>query len=410
MSESLLVVCGLSTEVARALEAQGYRVETAGDGYRAIELVERVHPDVVVLALSVKGPPPAELLERARQIEPRCRFLLVVTETDPQRDADLVAAGVNGILLAGPDLSFLKYAVERTISDHAGLVLDPDVAGGLGQAMVDSVTQRGEWARQLAERTRQAEDSARAKSDFLSNVSHELRTPLTIIKGVAATLRMTEKDEQQSGMLGQIEKATDNLVMQIEAIITQASMNRGEYTVNVAGVDLAQTIRNAAEEAAAGHPNVSLEMVVPAHVQAVADVRAIRGVVRQLVDNACRYSDAGGVVLLKARSGDEGLTVHVTDRGVGVDRDKVAAALAEAFSPGEEIMTKEKAGLGLGLNLARNLIALHGGILWAEPLPGGGSRVSFTIPPKAAATVGSGEPGSVADAPPAAASTASAPS
>ncbi|MGH2711641.1 MAG: ATP-binding protein, partial [Actinomycetota bacterium] len=75
----------------------------------------------------------------------------------------------------------------------------------------------------------------------------------------------------------------------------------------------------------------------------------------------------------------------------GVNRDKVAAALAEAFSPGEEIMTKERAGLGLGLNLARNLIALHGGILWAEPLPGGGSRVSFTIPPTTVPPVASGD-------------------
>jgi len=404
MSEHLLVVCGLSTEVARALEAEGYRVEAADDGYRTIELVERVRPEVVLLSLSAKGPPATELLERARQIQPRCRFLLVAAEADPQRDSELIAAGVSGVLLAGPDLSLLKYAVSRVLSHPTGLVLDPDVASGLGQAMVDSVTQRGEWARQLAQRTRQAEDLARAKSDFLSNVSHELRTPLTIIKGVAATLRMTEKDDSQSVMLGQIEKATDNLVMQIEAIITQASMNRGEYTVNVVGVDLAQTIQNAAEEAAAGHPNVLLELVIPPHVQAVADVRAIRGVVRQLVDNACRYSDAGGVVLVKARSGDEGLTVHVTDRGVGVDRDKVAAALAEAFSPGEDIMTKERAGLGLGLNLARNLIALHGGILWAEPLPGGGSRVSFTIPPKAAATAGSAEPSSLANASPAPAS------
>ncbi len=399
MSEPLLVLCGVSNEIVRELGARGHQVETADDGYRTIELVERVHPDLVVLALSAGGPPVTDLIERSRQIDPRCRFLLVAAEADPQRDAELIAAGANGVLLESPDLTFLTYAVARTASNHDGLILDPDVASGLGQAMIDSVTQRGEWARQLAERTRQAEELARAKSDFLSNVSHELRTPLTIIKGVAATLRMTEEDEKQSGMLSQIEKATDNLVMQIEAIITQASMNRGDYTVNVNRCDLSETIRAAAEEAAAGHPNVSLEIAIPEHVQAVADVRAIRGVVRQLVDNACRYSDAGGIVSLKARSGDEGLTVHVTDRGVGVDRDKVAAALAEAFSPGEDIMTKEKAGLGLGLNLARNLIALHGGILWAEPLPGGGSRVSFTIPPKAAATAGSAEPTSLASAP-----------
>jgi signal transduction histidine kinase len=397
MSEPLLVVCGVSSETVHELGARGHRVETADDGYRTIELVERLHPSAVVVPLSARGPEPSELVERVRQIDPSCNVLLLVDEADPTRDAELVAAGAKGILLGVPDVAFLAYAVDRV--GDGGLILDPQVASGLAQALIDTVTQRGEWARQLAQRTRQAEQLARAKADFLSNVSHELRTPLTIIKGVAATLRMTDADETQSGMLTQIEKATDNLVMQIESIITQASMNRGEYTVNVIGCDLGGTIRAAAEEAAEGHPNVSLEMAIPAHVQAVADVRAIRGVVRQLVDNACRYSDAGGIVSLKARSGDEGLTVHVTDRGVGVDRDKVAAALAEAFSPGEDVMTKERAGLGLGLNLARNLIALHGGILWAEPLPGGGSRVSFTIPPKAAATAGSGEPSSLASAP-----------
>ena len=379
MSERVLVVCGLSPEVVQDLRASGHRVEAADDGYRVIELVERVHPQAVVFSLTCPGPPVGELIERVKQVVPGCRVLLLAPAGDPERDAELVSAGADGLLVGDPAASYLAWAVTRAAS--GGLVLDPVAARGLGQALSESVTHRSEWARQLAQRTRQAEDLARAKQDFLSNVSHELRTPLTIIKGVAAMLRMKEQDETQSRMLSQIETATDNLVVMIESIITQSSMERGEYSISVAACDLADTIRSAAEEAAAGHPNISLEVHIPEHLPVVADERAVRGVVRQLVDNACRYSDAGGLVTLKTTHGEEGLTVHVTDRGIGVNRDKVAAALAEAFSPGEEIMTKERAGLGLGLNLARNLIALHGGILWAEPLPGGGSRVSFTIPP-----------------------------
>lgn len=387
MSESVLVVCGLSTDGTKELLAQGHRVETADDGYRTIQLAERVHPTAVLVDLAASGPPGPELIQRIKGIAPRCGVLLLVAEPEPERDAELVGAGADGILVGSPATPFLVWALARV--GGGGLVLDPAVARGLGEALTDSVAHRGEWARQLAERARHAEDLARAKQDFLGNVSHELRTPLTIIKGVAATLRMSEEDETQSEMLSQIETATDNLVTMIESIITHASMERGEYSVNVAPCDLAHTIRSAAGEAAEGHPSVELELAVPDHLPAVADVRAIRGVVRQLVDNACRYSDAGGLVSLKTRSGDEGVTVHVTDRGIGVNRDRVAAALAEAFSPGEEIMTKERAGLGLGLNLARNLIALHGGILWAEPLPGGGSRVSFTIPPAAVMGPGS---------------------
>lgn len=399
MSESVLVVCGLSSDSVRGLRSHGHKVETADDGYRAIELVERVHPAALLLHLDVSGPPGPELIERLKQIDPACRTLFVTTKAEPERDAELVAAGVDAILVGSPALPFIEWALARVST--GGLVLDPEVARGLGQALTDSVTHRGEWARQLAARARQAEDLARAKQDFLSNVSHELRTPLTIIKGVAATLRMNEEDEGQKEMLTSIETATDKLVTMIESIITQSSMERGEYSVNAVRCDLSETIRSAAQEAAAGHPSVLLELTVPESVPAAADERAIRGVVGQLVDNACRYSDAGGVVALKTRSGDEGVTVHVTDRGVGVNRDRVAAALSEAFSPGEKIMTKERAGLGLGLNLARNLIALHGGILWAEPLPGGGSRVSFTIPPVSAGDVDAGESPTLAAAPPA---------
>jgi two-component system sensor histidine kinase VicK len=96
-------------------------------------------------------------------------------------------------------------------------------------------------------------------------------------------------------------------------------------------------------------------------------------------------------VSVKAARSDEGVSVHVTDRGPGVARGQIAAAFDQAFSPGEEVMTKQLAGLGLGLNLARSLLALHGGILWAEPLPGGGTRVSFTIP--ADGPSGEGPPG-----------------
>jgi signal transduction histidine kinase len=385
MSHGVLVVCGLPTDCVRGLRSHGHKVETAEDGYRVIELVERVHPAAVLLHVDVSCLPGAELIERLNQIDPSCRILLLATRAEPERDAGLVAAGVDALMVGVPTLQFVEWALARVST--GGLVLDPEVARALSEAMTDSVTQRGEWAKELASRARQAEDLARAKQDFLGNVSHELRTPLTIIKGVAATLRMDEEDQAQRDMLSQIEAATDKLVTMIDSIITQSSMERGDYSVSAVPCDLAETIRSAAEEAAAGHPTMVVELTVPDHVLAVADERAIRGVVGQLVDNACRYSDAGGVVSLKTRSGEEGVTVHVTDRGVGVNRDRVAAALAEAFSPGEQVMTKERAGLGVGLNLARNLIALHGGILWAEPLPGGGSRVSFTIPPAQAPSV-----------------------
>ena len=378
MSDHVLLVCGMSAEAAADLAERGFQTEIADDGYRAIELAERTRPPYAFIDIDVPGPPPVELVERVK--EGAARVLVRVAESAPERDVELLGAGADGIITGDHDESFLVWALARV--SEGGLVLSPEIARGLTDVLEETFARRGDWAQQLAERTRQAEALARAKSDFLGNVSHELRTPLTIIKGVAATIRMTVPPGDQSEMLGQMERAADKLTLMIESIITHASMERGEYTVNATRCDLAPTIREAAEEAVAGYEHIVLETAIPPTVPAVADIRAIRGVVRQLVDNACRYSDAGGVVTVKARVGDEGVTVHVTDRGVGIDREKIAAALAEAFTPGEEIMRKERAGLGIGLNLARNLVALHGGIVWAEPLPGGGSRVSFTIPPE----------------------------
>ena len=77
----------------------------------------------------------------------------------------------------------------------------------------------------------------------------------------------------------------------------------------------------------------------------------------------------------------------VTDSGDGLARKLVNKAFREPFVTGEDVLRKEKAGLGLGLHLARQLIVMHGGIMWADPLPSGGSRVAFCIPEHSALLV-----------------------
>jgi signal transduction histidine kinase len=84
---------------------------------------------------------------------------------------------------------------------------------------------------------------------------------------------------------------------------------------------------------------------------------------------------------------DEGVTVSVTDRGEGLHRNVVTQAFTQPFSTGEATLRKEKAGIGVGLHLARQIVVEHGGIMWADPLPGGGTRVSFCIPVRQGVTM-----------------------
>lgn len=360
------------------LRSRGYDVETAADGYRVVELATRIHPVAVVLQVGLAGPEAPELVQRIKAVAPGCRVIVVGAK---RRDdaAALLRAGSDAALAADPDPRYMLWTLGRVLS--GGVVLSPELARGLVETLADSVHREQQWARTLADRSRQAEALARAKAEFLGNVSHELRTPLTVIKGVAALLRRGGAPEEQGALLEEVERAADRLTAMVDELLTLAKVERGSLELDTERGDLAGLLREEADAARDRYPGIRITDSIPDDLPTEADMARIREVVSHLLDNACRYSDPGGVVGLKARLAEEGVTVSVTDRGKGIDRHQIAAAFDRPFAPGEDVLTKELAGLGLGLNLARNLVALHGGIMWAEPLPGGGSRVSFTLPP-----------------------------
>jgi signal transduction histidine kinase len=378
MNAPTLLLCGLTEDVVRALAAEGHAVEQASDGYRALELADRTDPSAVVVRAGLPGPGPVEMVARLKGMKPNARLLVLLEEAGLDDAPALLRAGADGLILGEPSPSHFTWALDQM--SQGGVVLDPRIARRLAGSLAEMALREREWARALAERAQLAEILTRAKADFIGNVSHELRTPLTIIKGVAATLARAPASAAQGNLLAEAEAAADKLASMIDGILTQAEVTRGEFGLDLQPCDVAVAVREGAEEGASHYPSVEVTVTMPPTIPGVADARAIRGVVRHLVDNACRYSLPGGTVRVKALHSDEGIVVHVTDRGHGFRRGQIAAAFGEAFSPGEEVLTKQLAGLGLGLNLGRSLLALHGGILWAEPLPGGGSRVSFTIP------------------------------
>jgi signal transduction histidine kinase len=381
-----------------ALASRGCEVETAADGYRVVELAPRVHPAALIASVGLPGPEPPELVRRIKSVAPDCRVIILGARRREDAAA-LLRAGCDAALSADPEPGYLLWTLGRVLV--GGVVLSPDLARGLVETLADSVHREQEWARTLADRTAQAEVLARAKADFLGNVSHELRTPLTIIKGVASLLRRLDAPADQAELLEQAERAADRMTAMVDDLLTMAEVEAGTLALDVSGCDLGPLLTDEVRSASARHPDVSVTPLIPETVPAEADASRIREVVRHLLDNACRYSEREGSVSIRARVADEGVTVSVTDRGEGLDRRQVSAAFGQPFAPGEDPLTKERAGLGIGLNLARNIVALHGGILWAEPLPAGGSRVSFTLPPPR--SVQADEPAE----PPAAANTSS---
>ncbi|HZA60613.1 MAG TPA: ATP-binding protein [Actinomycetota bacterium] len=380
MAAVTLLVCRRSGSLGEAEPAFAeHTLESAGDGYRAVELAHRLSPAAVVVELAAAALAPLDLVRRLREAAPAIKIVFVLETEAVEAAAEVLRAGADGVLAPDPTAADLRWGVGSALA--GGSPISPPIAKGLAQRFADVVHREQQWSRSLAEISRQAEALATTKAEFLSNVSHELRTPLTIIKGVAQVVgRFGGASEEQAGMLAQLQDAATKLTRMVENLLVLAEMERGEFRLEIEDCDLAELVRAGTDDAAARYPHVALDVRVPHTIQARADAERMREVIRHLVDNACRYSDEGDTVTVQAKKADEGVTVSVTDQGSGVDRKVVSAAFGEAFSPGEAVLTKERAGLGLGLNLARTIIAMHGGILSADPLPGGGSRLAFVLP------------------------------
>jgi signal transduction histidine kinase len=367
-------------ETAHAVSSAGHEVELAVEGFRAVELAERTHPEVVVFRTGLPGRPAAHIVRRLKELPTPPRVVVILAEQDLDEAADVLAAGADAVIGPDPHPEYVSWAVDRVA--EGGAVLAPGIARELVDRFVETVRMKDEWSRSLADIAMQTEGLSRAKADLLANVSHELRTPLTVIKGLVSVMRRSEASaEDQQEFLRLVEEAADKLTAMVDNLVTLSEMERGTLRLDLRPCDLAHLVKEGAEQASSTYPDVSVEVSVPHSIPATVDVDRLREVVRQLVDNACRYSAPGETVRVRARLGDEGIAVHVSDRGRGLRRDTVRAAFGQPFTPGEDILTKERAGLGMGLNLARSLVALHGGIMWAEPLPGGGTRVAFTLPP-----------------------------
>ncbi|HEY7399558.1 MAG TPA: ATP-binding protein [Actinomycetota bacterium] len=378
-----IVLCDTPEAVARLQyhllkEAPDLAVEVTTDAFRGVELAARVRPAVVITELKLEGLGGAELVKRFRASTPGSRVVAWTADDDPGHIADALAAGAAGYVLKDDGEQELVRAVRASAG---GVTLSPAVSRRVGTQLGELLSRTRELEDELADTARRMQEGTAAKADFLANISHELRTPVTVAKGIAYVLKNPVVEEHERvEFIDQLTTSLDKLMMMVDELITIAELERGTLEMEQSHTDLAPLLRHVCDEIGRQYPTVVIERELPESLPAYADPSRIAEVVRQLLDNACRYSPPDRPVEVSARGLDEGCVVMVTDRGQGMLRDVTTQAFDQPFSTGEATMRKEKAGVGVGLHLARQLILGHGGILWTDPIPSGGTRVSFCLP------------------------------
>jgi signal transduction histidine kinase len=233
---------------------------------------------------------------------------------------------------------------------------------------------------ELGELYRKLETASRAKSDFLANMSHELRTPLNAIIGFSEVLLQQmfgPLNAKQAEYLGDIVTSGRHLLLLINDTLDLSKIEAGKMELELTTFALPAVLEDGVtmvRERAARH---SIECSVdagPGVDEVEADERKVKQVVFNLFSNAVKFTPDGGRVEVRAQQRGDRVEVAVTDTGVGID----PADQARIFQEFQQAGLQE--GSGLGLALARNLVALHGGNLWVESEPGSGSTFTFTLP------------------------------
>jgi signal transduction histidine kinase len=369
-----------------------WTVDVETDAYRAVERARAGMPDLIVTEIDLSSGGGSDLVRRFRAACPAARVLVWTTVEDIDAVLGAIGAGASGYVLKSD--AEQRVVAGMAAAAHGLLCLSPRVSEIVSQHEADGRLRQLELEDAIALSAGELERVTTAKGEFLSNISHELRTPVTVAKGISHVLANRDVGEpERTQFLRQLDQSLDKLMGIVDGILTIAESERGDLALDVRAFDLVPVLQRVVGDVALRYPEVEIRVSVPPELFTDADERKIGDVMRHLLDNACRYSPSPGSVEIRARLRAEGTVVSVTDEGAGILRDVVSRAFDEPFSTGEAILRKERAGAGLGLHMARRLVTEHRGVIWADPLPGGGTRVSFCIP--AADTEASADPARV---------------
>ena len=217
------------------------------------------------------------------------------------------------------------------------------------------------------------------KNEFISSVSHELRTPLTAIKGWAETIN-NERDPVITGKgIRVITNETERLSRMVEELLDFSRMQSGHFTLQQDTMDILAELGDAvliyAEKARS--ENVTIIYEEPEMLPFVnGDKNRIRQVFINIIDNAIKYSNIGGVVRIFASETENGdICVIVEDNGCGIKKTDLPKIKTKFYKANHT-----KKGSGIGLAVADEIITMHGGTLTVDSEEGKGTKVTITIP------------------------------
>jgi PAS domain S-box-containing protein len=272
------------------------------------------------------------------------------------------------------------------LTSKVPLANEDGVVWGVATVSID-ITARTELEHGLRLAKQQAEDASRAKAGFLAAMSHELRTPLNAVIGFAEIMHQQVLGPigtpEYRDYAGHILRSGQHLLSLINDVLDYARIESGSLRLNLVPVEVRGLLRGTleilAETAAAGGVTLATDLTEQ-RITIRADEQRLHQVLLNVVGNAVKFTPAGGRVAVALRPGAAGgAVITVTDSGIGIDEAQIARAF-EPFWQADSGLDRVKEGAGIGLPLARQLVALHGGRLELQSRVGEGTRITIEMP------------------------------
>jgi len=304
------------------------------------------------------------------------------------------------------DIMFKDYAGKYDIDMHSELmecirtgemrvfseqryvdkILCTTIAPFPGGAIVitEDVTARVEAEKELTGANEKLKEKDRLQTAFVSNVSHELRTALCIFKNTISNLTAGGKTKIDKKLHASFQMADDSvgrLAQVIDDFIELSEIETGKVELIRSQIDMGRVVCEVADSMTprAKARNIKLKTTADGELAACVDRDKLQNVLRQLLDNAIKFTEQGGRIEVRVEGTGDDVTVAVKDEGPGIDSDNLQRVF-DCFTKYEAGASAGSAGVGLGLTLAKELVEMHGGRIWAESTVGKGSTFYFTVP------------------------------
>jgi signal transduction histidine kinase len=245
---------------------------------------------------------------------------------------------------------------------------------------------------ELAKTVEDLEIASQHKSQFVANMSHELRTPLAAMLGYAELLQegiYGAQPEKSLPILTRIRSNGKHLLGLINTVLDISKIEAGQFKLNIGEYALGSivdTVMVATESLAAAKKLAFKAEVAKGLPYGLGDEQRLTQVLLNLVGNAIKFTDAGEV-RIAASASNSYFTVSVSDTGLGIPPEE-CDRIFEKFRQVDSSNTRTKGGTGLGLTIAKEIVEMHGGRIWAESTLGRGSTFRMELPVRAATANG----------------------